>query len=46
MLNKINVKPCKNNIGAFIDVQINAVSKDQIFEIKEVVRAPLQDLPV
>jgi len=37
MLNKIIVKPCKNNIGAFIDVQINAVSKDQIFEIKEAI---------
>jgi taurine dioxygenase len=37
MLNKINIIPCKNNIGAFIDIDINFADKIQIIEIQKTV---------
>ncbi len=37
MSKKINIKPCKNNIGAFIDIDINLADTFQINKIKEAV---------
>ena len=35
MYNFIEVQPCKNNIGAFININLNKVNNDIIKEIKE-----------
>ena len=34
MYNFIEIQPCKNNIGAFINTNLNKVNKDVINEIK------------
>jgi len=37
MSKNINIKPCKNNIGAFINININDADQDQIIEIQKTV---------
>ena len=37
MSEKINIKPCKNNVGAFIDLDINLANYKIIAKIKEAV---------
>ena len=37
MSEKINIKPCKNNVGAFIDLDINLANYKMIAKIKEAV---------
>ena len=37
MSENINIKPCKNNIGAFIEIDVNSANKSQIEKIKTAV---------
>ena len=37
MSKNINIKPCKNNVGAFINIDINNADQDQIIEIQKTV---------
>ena len=41
MYNFIKVQPCKNNIGALININLNKVNNDVINEINEVINCSI-----